>query len=179
MGLDEELVKILKDRDGAIVVTLSAAVPLVQMPVNESPYGEIGQENSQIVLNGMVRGAKTAIANDIKVGLGTDAGSPLVTHYNFWRELPLFVKYCKVKPSFALYSATLGNAKIARIDNETGSIEEGKSADLVVLESNPLTNNFKSLSNPIMVFIKGHQIKNPKIKKNKSIEKTLTKLMGF
>lgn len=177
--LDQELIKILKDRDGAIVVTLSAAVPLVKMPIKESPYGEIGQINSKIVLDGMVSGAKAAIANDIKVGLGTDAGSTLVTHYNFWRELPLFVKYCRVKPSFALYCATLGNAIIAGIHKETGSIEAGKYADLVVVNENPLENDFKTLANPNMVMIKGNLIKKPKIKKINSVEKMLTSYMGF
>lgn len=177
--LDDELIKILKDRDGAIVVTFSAAEPLVKMSPTDSPYGEIGQINSKIVLEGMADGAKTAIANDIKVGLGNDAGSTMVTHYNFWRELPLFVKYCRVSPSFALYSATLGNAIIAGIDNETGSIEVGKSADLVVVDSNPLENNFKSLEKPLMVCIKGKLLNRPKIKKNKTIDKLLVQLMGF
>lgn len=175
--LDQELVKILKDRDGAIVVTFSAAEPLAKMPINESPYGEIGQVNSRIILEGMASGAKTAIANNIKVGLGTDAGSTLVTHYNFWRELPLFVKYCRVKPAYALHCATLGNAIIAGIDKETGSLETGKSADLVVLESNPLDNNFKSLANPKMVMIKGNLIRKPKIKKIKSVEKRIVNLL--
>lgn len=177
--LDDELVKILKERDGAIVVTLSAAEPLVKMDINESPYGEIGQVNSEIVLKGMVDGAKTAIANGIKVGLGTDAGSTLVAHYNFWRELPLFVRYCDVTPEFALYSATLGNAIIAGIEKETGSIEVGKSADLVVLDANPLENNFNALRQPNMVSIKGKMIKNPKIKRDPFLEEMVAKTMGF
>ena len=33
---------------------------------------------------------KTALKNDISIGLGTDTGCPFVTHYNFYRELVYF-----------------------------------------------------------------------------------------
>lgn len=173
--LTDELIKILKDKEGAIVSTFSAAEPFMKIPVEDSPYGEIGRINTEIVLNGMVDSMNAAIANDINVGLGTDAGSSLVSHYNFWRELKLFVEYCNVTPSFALYTATLGNAIIAGIDKETGSIEVGKSADLLVLDQNPLKNNFESLSSPKMVIIKGKMIKKPKVKHIKSLDEVVAK----
>lgn len=177
--LDEELIKILKERDGAIVATFSPAVPLANLDASETAYGEIGKVNTEIVLSGMTECAKTCLKNDIKFGLGTDAGSTLVTHYNFWREIPLFVKYCGVTPEMGLYTATLGNAIVAGIEKETGSIEVGKSADLVILDSNPLENNFKALSKPNMVMIKGKLIRKPKFKKDPIVEEYVTKTMGF
>ena len=55
-----------------------------------------------------------------------------------WRELCYFVKYCGVTPAFALHTATLLNARLAGIDGETGSIEAGKAADLIVCAKDPL-----------------------------------------
>lgn len=51
-----------------------------------------------------------------------------------WRELKYFTKYVGVTPKFALYTATLGNAEIAGLDAITGSIEVGKSADILVAD---------------------------------------------
>ena len=72
---------------------------------------------------------------------------------------------------FALYTATLGNAKIAGIDGETGSIEKGKSADFIVMKRNPLK-NLMALGKISGVCYKGNYIYQPlkKIKKKKHIE---------
>lgn len=177
--LDDKLIKILKERDGAVVCTLSPAIPLAVLDSSETPYGEIGKINTQIVLDGVISASKSCIENNIKIGLGTDAGSTFVSHYNFWRELPLFVKYCGATPKFALYAATLGNAIIAGVNKETGSIEVGKSADLLIIDSNPLENNFLALKQPHMVIIKGKIIKDCKIKRNVAIEQIVEKTMGF
>ena len=83
----------------------------------------------------MILGSKTALENGITVGLGTDTGCPYTTHYNMWRELHYFEKNVGVSPAFALYTATLNNAKILGIDDITGSIEVGKQGDFVVLDS--------------------------------------------
>ena len=82
--------------------------------------------------------ARENLANGIPVGLGTDTGCPYITHYDMWRELCYFVKYCGVTPAFALHTATLLNARLAGIDGETGSIEAGKAADLIVCAKDPL-----------------------------------------
>lgn len=99
---------------------------------------DVVQYNSNVVFNNMVAGTKAALENGVKVGLGTDTGCPYTTHYNMWRELKYFTKYVGVTPEFALYTATLGNAEIAGLDAITGSIEVGKSADILVADKNPL-----------------------------------------
>lgn len=71
------------------------------------------QENGRVVFEGIVTLAKACLENGIPVGLGTDTGCPYITHYDMWRELCYFVKYCGVTPAFALYSATLLNAELA------------------------------------------------------------------
>ena len=58
----------------------------------------------------------------------------------------------------------------------TGSIEKGKSADLLIVDGNPLE-DFKNLSKPYMVVIKGKEIKNPKVKKYALNDNLLDKYM--
>lgn len=101
---------------------------------------------------------KKCLANDIPVGLGTDTACPFVTHYDMWRELRYFQKYLDVSNEFAIHTATEVNARIAGIDNETGTIEIGKSADFMVVDNNPLE-NLEALRNPQMVVLRGNVIK--------------------
>ncbi len=76
----------------------------------------------------------------------------------------------------ALYHATLGNAKIVRIDSETGSIEKDKFADMIVVKSNPLE-DLTVLRNVSMVITKGKMIKNPKVKRMKKVDELLDRYM--
>mgnify|MGYP000296698642 CR=1 FL=1 len=95
------------------------------------------QYNGRIVFDGIVESAKTALANGIPVGLGNDVGCPYITQYDFWRELCYFHKYCGVSNQFALYTATLCNARLAGVGDVTGSLEVGKSEDLIVTRPEP------------------------------------------
>lgn len=168
-SFDEKYVKTLKKNNQAVVLTLSPAMPFILLKEEQHGYGEIAKINSQIVLDGMIESAKICFKNNIPLGLGTDAGSTLTSHYNFYKELSLFEKYVGVTKKFALYSATLGNAKIAGIDKETGSIEVGKSADLLIVNKDPLK-DLNALKNVSKVMIKGNLINNPKIKRDKLLD---------
>ena len=126
---------------------------------------DVVQYNSNVVFNNMVAGTKAALENGVKVGLGTDTGCPYTTHYNMWRELKYFTKYVGVTPEFALYTATLGNAEIAGLDAITGSIEVGKSADILVAVKNPLDDFEKIWRFLIMVWQEGRFIKKSLFKK--------------
>ncbi|MGI9265389.1 MAG: amidohydrolase family protein, partial [Gammaproteobacteria bacterium] len=55
-------------------------------------------------------------------------------------ELGLLVENAGLSPAAALRSATSINAKVLGIDNETGYVQEGKRADMIVLTENPLEN---------------------------------------
>ncbi|GAH10628.1 unnamed protein product, partial [marine sediment metagenome] len=100
--------------------------------------------------------------------VGTDASVPFATHYNVWKELKYFMKYTDMTAKEAIHFATKGNADNIGIGDVTGSIEVGKYADIQVVQDNPLE-KIDSLGNISMVFIKGHQINNPKVKKVKKL----------
>ena len=91
-----------------------------------------------------------------------------------WRELCYYVKYCGVSESFAIYSATLLNAALAGIDKETGSIEKGKKAEMIVTGGNPLE-DLRTLRNIDMVIMRDKVISSPKVKKISEAEAELDK----
>ncbi|MBK5253416.1 MAG: amidohydrolase family protein [Peptostreptococcaceae bacterium] len=168
----DEIIALYKERKAADICTISPALPIATFPTELTNSTELVQYNGKVVMDGIIESAKECLANDIPVGLGTDTACPFVTHYNMWRELYLFHKYVGVSTSFALYSATLGNAKILGIEKETGSVTEGKSADLFIADCNPL-DDLSILAKPYMVVFKGKIMKNPKVKKYAKIEKNL------
>ena len=138
---------------------------------------EVEQYNGTIVFNGIIDCSKAALANGIPVALGNDVGCPWVTQYDFWREVFYFAKYVGVSNRFALHTATLNNARLAGIGDITGSIEKGKSADMIVTWVNPLE-NLTALRSIAMVMSQGKLIIEPQVKHNAEVDRQLDKITG-
>ena len=173
---DDEIIRLFKERGACHITTLSPALPYALFDRSVSHATEEAQFNGQVVFDGIVDCAKACLEEGIPVGLGTDTGCPFITHYDMWRELVYFQQYCGVTSSYALYCATLGNAKILGLDHEIGSIEKGKCADIIVTDKNPLE-DLEALRNIYMVVARGHIIREPKIKKMPNVEAELDKFL--
>ena len=169
---DDEIIKLFKETGASDTCTISPAIPLAKLDPELTGSTELTKYNGNVVLEGIISSAKAALENGIPVGLGTDSACPFVTQYDMWRELAYFKKFVGVSASFAIHTATLGNAKIAGIDKETGSIEVGKCADMLIVSENPL-DDLTVLRNPYMVVGNGNVIKEPKIDKISVIEEAL------
>lgn len=172
--LTSDIIKLFKDKKASLITTISPAVPLAKFDKEISHATDLTQYNGNIVFEGIVSSSKECLKNDINVGLGTDTACPFVTHYDTWRELAYFMKYVQNDAREAIYHATLGNAIIAGIDKETGSIEINKSCDLLIVDKNPIE-DITSLRKPYMVVFKGKVIKQPKVKKIRYVEQELDK----
>lgn len=170
----DEIINLFKEHNAFQVSTLSPALPFALFDRGISHATNEQQENGKIVFDGIISLAKACLANGIPVGLGTDTACPYVTQYDMWRELCYYVKYCGVSESFALYSATLLNATLAGIGDETGSIEKGKKAEMIVTKENPLQ-NLQTLRDPAMVIMRENIIRSPKVKKIPEVETELDK----
>ena len=170
----DEIIELFKEHNAFQVSTISPALPFAMFDRSVSHATYEQQENGKIVFDGIISLAKECLKNDIPVGLGTDTACPYVTQYDMWRELCYYVKYCGVSESFAIYSATLLNAALAGIDKETGSIEKGKKAEMIVTDKNPLE-DLKTLRHPDMVIMRDNIIRSPQVKKIPEVESELDK----
>ncbi len=75
---------------------------------------------------------------------GTDANNPwIVPGDSFHKELALLAD-CGLSNAEVLEIATLNGAKLLKKEDQIGTIEKGKEADLVLLNSNPLENILNS-----------------------------------
>lgn len=136
---DAEIIELFKKNDAILVTTLSPAMPYSLFDPQISHVTELSEQyNGTVVFTGIIACAKACLEQGISVGLGTDTGVPYVTHYDMWRELYYFHKFCGVTNQFALHTATQKNAELAGIGDVTGTLEAGKSADMIVTEQNPL-----------------------------------------
>ena len=172
----QEMLDLFKERGAFQISTISPALPyaLFDRSISHATYEQ--QENGKIVFDGIIALAKANLASGVPVGLGTDVGCPYITHYDMWRELNHFVKYCGVTPAFALYSATKLNARLAGIGDVTGSVEADKQADLIVCTDDPLKSP-SALRTLDMVMKGGYRIDKPQVKKMPEVERELDKFL--
>ncbi len=172
--VDDEIINLFKESKAQLVCTLSPAAPMSFLDRNILHLSEEQQFNAKVVFDGVVDCAKTCIKEGVVVGLGTDTACPFVTHYDMYRELVYANKYLGVSALDAINMATEVNANILGISSVTGTVEEGKSADIIVAKSNPLV-DLKVLGDLDFVIYKG-KISSKKVKKYKEIEEQLNTL---
>ena len=171
-----EIIELFKKRHAFLCTTISPALPYALFDRSVSNASDVEKYNGKIVFEGITECAKEAIENDIPVVLGNDVGCPWITQYDFWRELYYFHKYVGVTNAFALYSATSLGAEMAGIGSETGTIEEGKFADMIVTAKNPL-DDLRALRRIETVIARGKVYDKPKVKINKRVERELDKYL--
>ena len=76
----------------------------------------------------------------ITIAAGTDAGNVGVIHGPSLFHEFLYMQKAGMTAQDILISATINSAKLLDLDKTLGTIEKGKLADLVILNSNPLDN---------------------------------------
>lgn len=163
--MDDEIAELYRKNGSSATLTISPAIAIAELPEALTGMNETQRTCGRTAMEGMIEGARQALRLGIPLGLGTDASCPFVTHYDFWRELYYFAKYCGVSNGAALYTATMKNAEILRLGELTGSVTPGKAADLLVTDENPLT-NLRALQTPSIVMAGGNLIEKPKVKRN-------------
>jgi imidazolonepropionase-like amidohydrolase len=95
--------------------------------------GDAARWRARIAENGRIIAALHAAG--VPLVAGTDTG---LLGYGLDRELELYVE-AGISPSDALSIATLGAARAMGRDGQSGSVEAGKQADLVLVRGDPLT----------------------------------------
>lgn len=72
--------------------------------------------------------------------LGTDAGTPVTYFEESWLELALMVEGCGLSPARAIQAGTVDAACCLGLEQVTGRLAAGFSADIIALEQDPLEN---------------------------------------
>jgi imidazolonepropionase-like amidohydrolase len=153
----KQALRLFKER-GTVIDPTMAVLELMTRPTNvaiESFEPGMGKVAPELVEQINKKGAppeaapqvRDAIATLLKIigalhraGIpivaGTDVGVP---GHTLHRELELYVK-AGLTPLEAIQAATLTPARVMKLENEVGTIEAGKRADIIILDANPLDN---------------------------------------
>lgn len=181
--ITDEMLAIFKNNPKALrgytvlTPTIAAPMGLAVLPTSVTQISQMSFENSIIVARRMIKGLRRALKEGIPVAVGTDASVPYVAHYEFWKEVTYYVHYTGMPPQEAIHMATANNAQVLGIDDKTGSIEIGKSADLQVTPGNPLE-DMDVLGRVSMVVMRGLLIDKPRVKRVKQLdENPITRLI--
>jgi imidazolonepropionase-like amidohydrolase len=113
-----------------------AAAPFTLRYKYESLGAQVDETRwrERMAANGRAIGALHAAG--VPIVAGSDTG---LVGYGLDRELELYVA-AGMTPIAAIQTATLGAARTMKLGGESGSVEVGKRADLILVEGNPLTN---------------------------------------
>ena len=82
------------------------------------------------------KGLNLAYRTGVRIALGTD--SAVAPHKDAGKELGLMVTKGGMSPRDALIAATKGGPELMELSSETGTLEPGKSADLIAVDGDPL-----------------------------------------
>jgi imidazolonepropionase-like amidohydrolase len=82
------------------------------------------------------KGLNLAYRTGVKIALGTD--SAVAPHKDSNKEVELMVTKGGMSPRDALIAATKGGPDLMGLSSETGTLDPGKSADLIAVDGDPL-----------------------------------------
>ena len=159
--LDEETADMMVDNGAALVLTLGAGNPdLESYPL--SPVQQADAERRKPMIEAGVKQIRGTIAlarsKGIFLGIGTDAGgNPLAPHnFSMARELELLVDN-DLTAMEAISIGTRNNAEILDMEDDIGTVEAGKYADLLLLNADPLV-DIRNLRDIAAVFKGGVKV---------------------
>jgi imidazolonepropionase-like amidohydrolase len=134
--LDDEVVEEMKRRGTFLVPTLVA-------PHHISRHGLAAGipaymvEKSDRVREAHRESFRRAVRAGVRVAMGTDAGTPFNRHGANAEEIALMVE-AGMPTAAALLAATRHAAELLDLLDQTGTVEPGKAADLIVVDGDPL-----------------------------------------
>jgi imidazolonepropionase-like amidohydrolase len=135
--LDDETVKAFAASDAYYVPTLSTVNGYIErLAANPDAYDPDVRAKIEwrIAITG--KSLETLYAAGVKIAFGTDAG--VARHGRNADEFELMVKF-GMPPAEAIKAATVNAADLLGLTAEIGTLEPGKSADLIAVTGDPLT----------------------------------------
>jgi len=137
--LDDETVSMMMERNIPFIPTISALYNIETKGI-EAGIPAFAVEKTLKVKPFHLESIRMAREAGVLVAAGTDAGTPFNLHGENLGEIKLLVDYGGFSPMAAIEAGTRIAARVLGLEKELGTIEEGKVADLVMVEGNPLDN---------------------------------------
>ena len=127
---------------GIPVVTTFAPVLMQSRPEIarrfDIPEWKIEERQRAVSDTSRYQGLVDAAEAGVTIVFGTDAGSPVVGHDVIAPEMEFMVKLGVVPDNYAaLRSATCSAAALSGLENELGTLEAGRRADVIVVDGDP------------------------------------------
>ncbi len=140
--LNEECLEIMKEKDITFCPTLQFFYEW--FTVYEPPYRPIldnypGDTIAEKELNRIIENLKNANSKGIRITVGSDSFCSSLTPYGEYAITEMYaLNRAGLSEMEVIVAATKNGAEMLKIDDITGTLEEGKFADLLVVKGNPL-----------------------------------------
>ena len=135
--MDDEAMDLMIQNGTYLVPTISAGEYVAEMSLIDGFFPEIVRPKARAVGPQIGGTFGKAYKRGVKIAFGTDVG--VQAHGTNWKEFVYMVQY-GMPMMKAIQSATMETAKLLRIEEELGSLEIGKIADIIAVSGNPLDN---------------------------------------
>ncbi|GAA0252257.1 amidohydrolase family protein [Haladaptatus pallidirubidus] len=153
--MDREAAELMAEKGTYWVPTVKASDGILTEGV-EAGIPEYAVEKGEEAANAMGDAFEYTLDADVKIAMGTDAGTPFNFHGDIPEELELMVEY-GLTPKHALEAATVNAADLLGL-SDVGLVEAGYRADLVVLDADP-RENVKTWQMPTRVMTRGNIVR--------------------
>jgi len=128
--LDDEAIEMMKERGTWLVPTLVAPRGVLDAADAGMAIPEASLAKAREVIDIHRESFRRAVEAGVRIAMGTDSG--VTPHGRNLRELQLMADG-GMSPAEVLVATTSSAAQLMRVDDELGTIETGKRADLVVI----------------------------------------------
>jgi imidazolonepropionase-like amidohydrolase len=152
--LDDEAIRMMVERGVYLSATLSAPKMIADFGL-AAEIPKFMVDKSKLVLDIHMSSFASAYRAGVKIGCGSDAGTPFNSHTDLVTEMEL-MREGGMSAMEVLVAASNVSAEALLLDKDVGSLTPGKFADLVVVEGDPLA-DFGALRSPVLV-VKGGKV---------------------
>ena len=155
--MTDEIIELMREKGTYWVPTNMAGEWVAEKAKEPGYFPEIVRPKAAAIGPAIRQTFKKAHAAGVKIAFGTDSG--VSAHGDNAREFELMVEG-GMPPMKAIQAATLEAARLLKVEDRLGTIEEKKLADVVAVEGNPLA-DIQAMHKVVFVMKEGVVFKGP------------------